>query len=416
MGNGQTRTSSMSKALTAAAAVLGLVGLVLLVLGLVGQMSVATPNMRGFNSGQTINVTESGMSVWARSDPVREEAACVASGDGDPVTLARPVSEFAVDVSGSDFFEVARTPEDFPAGAYVMDCQGTEQGVYAGPRATSTVADGIMGSTGLVIGGILLGLAIVLGIIAMLTRGKIGQQAEQTPFQYSSHTRTDGGGAYPAAGYGAGSGQGGAPQQGYDQQGYGQQGYGQQQGGYPQQGYDQQGYGQQGSGQQQNYDQRQGYDQQQGYGQQGYDQQGSGQQQGYDQQGYQQQPYGTPEQTEQSTGDHDQTQAFPGPGSGDTTQEHPTAQGQYGQSADDQGGDQQRYGQQPDGEQGYDQQTDRGQDAEGASESSGLRAVPDGQTDSGDTESDQSQGPAEEATGQGPPPPPPWHRDGDDQR
>nr|MDQ3359267.1 hypothetical protein [Actinomycetota bacterium] len=255
MGNGQTRTSGTSKALTAAAAVLGLIGLVLLVLGLVGQMSIATPNMRGFNSGQTINVTESGMSVWARSDSVREEAACVATGDGDPVTLARPVSEFSVDVSGSDFFEVARTPEDFPAGTYVMDCQGTEQGVYAGPRATRTVADGIMGSTGLVIGGILLGLAIVLGIIGMLTRGKIGQQAEQTPFQYSSHTRTDVGGGYPAAGYGAGSGQGGAPQQGYDQQGYGQQ-----QGGYPQQGYDQQGYGQQGYGQQQGGYPQQGYD------------------------------------------------------------------------------------------------------------------------------------------------------------
>ncbi len=136
---------------------------------------------------------------------MREEAAYIATNDNNPVTLARPVSEFSVDVSNSNFFKVTRTPEDFPAGTYVINCQGTEQGVYAGPRATRTIADGIMGSTGLVIGDILLGLAIVLGIIGMLTRGKIGQQTKQTPFQYSSHTGTDDGGEYPAAKYGAGS-------------------------------------------------------------------------------------------------------------------------------------------------------------------------------------------------------------------
>lgn len=252
MGNADARRPALSRALTGAAVVLGLVGLVLLVLGLVGQLSIATPNMRGFNPGQTISVGDSGMSVYARSDAAREEAFCTAGGDGSPVTLERPVAEFSVDVAGSDFFEVARTPSDFPAGAYAVSCEGTDQSVYAGPRATRTVATGIMGSAGLAVGSVLLGLALLMALLALLVRRDRSGTQQPGPYQYSSHAGSEGSTAYSAEQ----QGQGGyyPPPQGNPQPWYGQgerQSYGQQPYAQPhgEQGQPYgQGYGQQGQG------------------------------------------------------------------------------------------------------------------------------------------------------------------------
>ncbi|MDQ3526685.1 MAG: hypothetical protein M3424_02115, partial [Actinomycetota bacterium] len=115
---------------------------------------------------------------------------------------------------------------------------------------------------------------------------------------------------------------------------------------------------------------QQGYGQQQGaYDQQG--QQGYGQQQGaYDQQG------GYDQQGQQSPAAQDQTQAFDQPG--------------------------------------YGHREGTGQDDAETPESSGLRSVPDGETDT--SESPEMQRPEAETTEGQQPPPPPWERDRDDQR
>jgi hypothetical protein len=310
MGNAAASGRGRSRLLPVLAAVLGGLGLIFVILGLIGVLSTATPNMRGFNQGQSVSVGESGMSVWARSDEVRETAACTAAGARD-IVLERPVASYSVDVAGSDFFEVARTPRDFPPGTYSITCEGTEERLYAGPRATRTVANGVMGQTGLLVGGILLGVALLLGIGTLLTRGSrrrpvegpYGETGAPAPYWQPQQ------GGYPPQGQGY-------PQQGYGQPGYGQPGYGQPE--YGQQGYGQQVYGQQGYGQQYG---PQGYPQD--YGQQGYGQQGQPQEPGYAPPGYAPpgyaQPEGYPGQGQDTPQGHDPQhgqQAFPPPPSG----------------------------------------------------------------------------------------------------
>lgn len=176
----------------AIAALLALGAITLIALGAIGLASVATPNMQGFNPGASVTVTDRGMSVYARSDDDRSQTVCTAD-DGSATTLARPTSEFAVDVSGSDFYEVARTPEGLNAGSYALTCEGTSQALYVGPAAPNTSASGLMGPASLV-GGIMLGLfALALMIIAIVVgRSKGGPKADQAAYPYQS---------YPAAGY-----------------------------------------------------------------------------------------------------------------------------------------------------------------------------------------------------------------------
>ncbi|CAN5438706.1 hypothetical protein BH23ACT6_BH23ACT6_03260 [soil metagenome] len=175
----------------AAAVVLALAAVALIALGAVGLANVATPNMQGFNPGATVTVTDRGMSVYARSGSDRAGTVCTAD-DGSSTTLARPTSEFAVEVSGSDFYEVARAPHDLAAGSYALTCQGTEQALYVGPAAPNTTTAGLMGPASLV-GGIVLGFfALVLMIIAIvMSRAARVEQApagtaEPSPSPYGS--------------------------------------------------------------------------------------------------------------------------------------------------------------------------------------------------------------------------------------
>ncbi len=164
----------------ALAAVLALLAVTFIALGAIGLANVATPNMQGFNPGATVTVTNAGMSVYARSDDDRASTVCTAD-DGSATTLARPTSEFSIDVAGSDFYEVARTSDDLAAGSYALTCRGTEQALYVGPAAPNTSASGLMGPVGLV-GGIVLGfLALVLMVTALVigrTRGNHGLPSE----------------------------------------------------------------------------------------------------------------------------------------------------------------------------------------------------------------------------------------------
>ncbi|WP_256840707.1 hypothetical protein [Ornithinimicrobium cryptoxanthini] len=443
MGNGQ-KSSGASRALGSFAVLFTLAGLVLLGLGLFGVLNTATPNMTGINAGQSVRVPDSGMSLWAEDD-VRDDTVCTVG----EATMERPTAAYSVDVQDRPFYEVARTPSTLNAGTYPVSCEGTDAAVYVGPNATRTTAPGIIGNLGLILGGISLALAAILGLGALMTRRKRGAAPADQPYQYSSY----GSGAAPYAdphqspygqspyapaqgqgsygpdqtqqfptvppGYGPpGQGPYGAPDstQGYGQQGYGQQGYGQQPqyGEAPPQGYAQQSGGQPPYG----YPQGQSaQDPTQGYGQQGYGQQqyGQDQTQGYSQygqgdasqdptQGYGQQQYGQQPQQDQT--------AY-----GQEPQKDETAYGQqsYGQEAPGSYGASQQPSsgatawspgqpipgavsrpdatpdpsfQQGDGEQGSGEQGDR------------ERAEADHGDDAQDNESDQTQ--------QLPPPPPRW--------
>lgn len=188
MGYPQSATSAarprrgITTALGILAGTLGLLGLLLLTLGVIGLANVTTPNMQGFNPGQSIDIRDSGMSVYARSDAVREQTVCTADGPGGQVVFERPVTAYSVDVAGSDFFEIARSPQDMAAGTYQVTCQGTEDAVYAGPYAPDTSASGLFGPLGLVLGITMLGLALLLALTAFLLRGRRERPAPPTAY------------------------------------------------------------------------------------------------------------------------------------------------------------------------------------------------------------------------------------------
>lgn len=145
------------------AALGAVVGAALLVLGLTAQAARPAPALVGFTPGQQVEVGEEGLSVWSRSAGTLADTVCTADG----ATLLRPVAEYAVTVAGSRFYEVARSPEGFPAGPTVLSCS-TPDPVYAGPHAERTVATGLAGGTGVVLGTLLLAVGVVLAVLAVL--------------------------------------------------------------------------------------------------------------------------------------------------------------------------------------------------------------------------------------------------------
>lgn len=152
------------------ALVAGILAIVLIVLGIVGLARTATPNMQGFNPGAQVTVSSSGASVYARSDSDRMSTVCLLGEEGERTTLERPTSRFGVDVSGSEFFEVARVPESLTAGSYPLRCEGTDQALYVGPSAPSTSASGLLGPAGLIGGIVVAFFALALGLIALFMR------------------------------------------------------------------------------------------------------------------------------------------------------------------------------------------------------------------------------------------------------
>ncbi len=148
----------------------GVLAVLLIVLGVVGLARVATPNMQGFDAGATVTITDSGASIYARSDTERTATVCEGAINSATTTWERPTSAFSVDVSQGDFFEVARTPDSLDAGTYSVSCEGTTAALYVGPSAPSTSASGLLGPAGLIAGVILAAVAIGLGIVAVFLR------------------------------------------------------------------------------------------------------------------------------------------------------------------------------------------------------------------------------------------------------
>lgn len=168
-------SGTSSRVLLPVAALLLLAGVVLLALGAAGTAGRATGDLVGFRPGQQVTVPEEGMSVWSRSAQTRQATVCTA--DGAP--LLRPVQDFSTEVAGQRFHEVARTPDGM-AGTFTVECDTTDA-VYAGPYGPATVAPGLMGTPGLVVGAVLTPLGLLALVLALLDRRRQRPAAEHGP-------------------------------------------------------------------------------------------------------------------------------------------------------------------------------------------------------------------------------------------
>jgi hypothetical protein len=178
------------------AALGAVVGATLLTLGLVAQAGRPDPDMVGFTAGQQVQVGEGGLSVWSRSPGTFRDTVCTADG----TTLLRPVSGYAVDVAGSRFHEVARSPEGMASGPVQLSCSTTEP-LYAGPRADSTAVTGLAGGTGVFLGALLLAVAVVLAVLAVLEgRRRMPEGHGSIPLSRLMPETARAGTAYPGLG------------------------------------------------------------------------------------------------------------------------------------------------------------------------------------------------------------------------
>lgn len=199
-------TRDARRVLWPVAALCALAGLALLVLGLLGQANRPPVNLTGITPGQRVEITDEGLSVWARSADTYLDTVCTADG----TTMLRPVSEYAVEVAGSRFYEVARSPEGLAAGSPAITCSTTDP-VYAGPRADSTVTTGLRGGTGIVAGSLLLLVGLVCGVLAVLAgRRRMPEGHGTIPLSRLMPPSSGGSTAYSSSGAGTAYDQGGA--------------------------------------------------------------------------------------------------------------------------------------------------------------------------------------------------------------
>ncbi len=215
------KSGTATKVVGALALLSGVLAILLIVLGVVGLARVATPNMQGFNAGATVTISDSGASIYARSNADRTSTVCAATKDSTSTTLERPTDTFSVDVSQSEFFEIARTPDSLSAGSYSMACEGTTAALYVGPSAPSTSAPGFLGAGSLVTGVIFAVIALGLGILATILR--TSNDTKKTAQGSSGY-----GGGQPeySSPYASPPPPASMPQQGYSHDAYGQQGQG----------------------------------------------------------------------------------------------------------------------------------------------------------------------------------------------
>lgn len=199
-------TGDVRRVLWPVAALCALAGVVLLVLGLLGQANRPPVDLTGITPGQRVEMTEDGLSVWSRAPGTYLDTVCTA----DEATMLRPVAEYAVQVAGTRFYEVARSPEGLAAGSPAITCSTTDP-VYAGPRADRTVATGLSGGTGIVTGSLLLLVGLVCGVLAVLAgRRRMPEGHGTIPLSRLMPPSSGTPGAHPSGGPGTAYPSGGA--------------------------------------------------------------------------------------------------------------------------------------------------------------------------------------------------------------
>ena len=94
---------------------------------------------RAYQPDSSISVNKDGFTLYAEEGATgAADLRCTATGSGEPVRL-RPVSgRMTVNNNRGAFVAIASTPEELPAGRYVISCESTSSGpdvpLYLGPR------------------------------------------------------------------------------------------------------------------------------------------------------------------------------------------------------------------------------------------------------------------------------------------
>ena len=144
-------------------ALLALVGGVLLALGLAGPPPTPADAVRPLPADGTVQVGDEGFSLWSTEATAFEDATC----DADGLPLLRPSAPWSITVAGTDYHEVARSPRALLEGSYTVTCT-PEQSLYAGPHAERSAPSPLRGPLGVLAGAVLLGLALVVGVVALV--------------------------------------------------------------------------------------------------------------------------------------------------------------------------------------------------------------------------------------------------------
>lgn len=138
------------------AALATVVGAVLLWLALSGlaqgqEISLGAPAQEA-----TVEAGADGFSLWS-ADPAAYASAVCTAGES---TLLRPVDSYGVQVGGTTYHELARSPEGL-SGEVTVSCEPAQE-FRVGPHAQATSSAGLRGTTGVLAGAALVALGLVL--------------------------------------------------------------------------------------------------------------------------------------------------------------------------------------------------------------------------------------------------------------
>jgi len=127
-----------------------------------------------YQPDSSISVTRDGFTLWTEDGAVgTADLRCTATGPNAAVQL-RPVAGRTTFSNGRDAFEaIASTPEDFPAGQYVISCVSASGQanvpLYVGPRIDLAAVGRLVAFN--IVAPLLLGVcAVVLSVILAVVR------------------------------------------------------------------------------------------------------------------------------------------------------------------------------------------------------------------------------------------------------
>jgi hypothetical protein len=210
-----------------AVAVLWIASFVVFIVGIWPLYQVLNDGVDGVKNNRPVAVPSDGYTIYSSVTPANPT--CTLRPPGGSPVQAEQVNKDLRDTltfsfnNGPDVRPIANTPNDLPAGTYVLSCNVPPSAVLATGKRVDV--DSFAGTLALCfIGSIVAGVAGLIILIVLLVRRHNSKQRIRQ--------------AQAAAAYGYGYG--GYPPTGYPQGGYPQGGY--PQGGYPESGYPESGY------------------------------------------------------------------------------------------------------------------------------------------------------------------------------
>ncbi len=138
-----------------------------------------------YQQGSSISVTRDGFTVYAEDLMARAaDLRCTASGTGGTVPLRHVSGRTTMSNNDGTFTAIASSPEDMPAGQYVISCiskmTGDDVQLYVGPRLDLAGVGRVVAFG--VIAPLFLGIcSVVLFIIVAVLRYRAHRKAIATP-------------------------------------------------------------------------------------------------------------------------------------------------------------------------------------------------------------------------------------------